>query len=87
MKLDFSRDAFRDFQEWISQDRKKAVKITELLADIEKHPFEGIGKPELLKYEWNGWWSRRIDLEHRLVYRVREGSIEVASCRYHYTGN
>jgi toxin YoeB len=63
----------------------KVKKINDLLKDIERHPFEGLGDPEPLKYDLRGWWSRRIDLEHRLVYRIAGGSqIEVLYCRWHY---
>ncbi len=85
MKLDFSSEAFSDLHEWIITEKKKASKIMDLIADIQKHPFEGIGKPEPLKYEWSGYWSRRIDGEHRLVYRIKGDAIEIASCKYHYS--
>ena len=85
MKLDFSIEAFSDLQEWIMTEKKKASKIMDLIADIQNHPFEGIGKPEPLKYEWSGYWSRRIDGEHRLVYRIKGDTIEIASCKYHYS--
>ena len=85
MKLDFSIEAFSDLQEWIMTEKKKASKIMDLIADIQNHPFEGIGKPEPLKYEWSGYWSRRIDGELRLVYRIKGDTIEIASCKYHYS--
>lgn len=84
MKLDFSEEAFKDLQEWVLTEKKKASKIMDLLTDIDKHPYEGIGKPEPLKYGMSGYWSRHIDLEHRLVYRIVEGTIKIASCKYHY---
>lgn len=84
MKLDFKQNAFEDFQYWIKSDRKKALKIAELLYSIESDPFSGIGQPEPLKYELSGFWSRRIDNEHRLVYRIRDDCIEILSYRYHY---
>ena len=84
MKLEFKESAFTDFQFWIKNDKRKAVRILELLEDIEKHPFEGIGKPEQLKYQLKGMWSRRIDLEHRLIYTVDNDTIIIYSCKYHY---
>ncbi|MEX0980987.1 MAG: Txe/YoeB family addiction module toxin [Bacteroidales bacterium] len=61
-----------------------ARKINELIKDISRNPFNGIGKPEALKYKYKGYWSRRIDHEHRLIYRVVEDEIWIAKCRYHY---
>lgn len=59
-------------------------KITSLLEDIDKTPYTGLGKPEELKYEFSGWWSRRINKEHRLIYRIAENQIQVLSLRFHY---
>ena len=84
MKLDFKKDAFRELRDWVVIDRKKAKKILDLIDDIQKHPFEGIGKPEPLKHDLSGCWSRRIDLEHRLVYRLEKDTLEIISCKYHY---
>lgn len=84
MILEFKKDAFRELKEWIEIDRKKAKKIMDLIEDAEKHPFEGLGKPEPLKHDFSGYWSRRIDLEHRLVYRVVKDVLEIVSCKYHY---
>ena len=68
----------------IEKDRKKALKIIKLIKEIQKDPFRGIGKPEPLKHDLSGCWSRRIDGEHRLVYRVSEEKIRILACRYHY---
>ena len=84
MKLDFEKNAFEDFQYWVKFDKKKALKILQLLEDIQKEPFVGIGKPEPLKFNLSDCWSRRIDLEHRLVYKVENFVIKILSCRYHY---
>ncbi len=77
--------AFReDLAWWFKVDAAKANKILDLIADVMRSPFEGIGKPELLKYMDADTWSRRIDLEHRLVYRVSRDRIDFLACRYHY---
>lgn len=59
-------------------------RINALIKDIQRNPFDGIGKPEPLKYEWSGFWSRRIDAEHRLIYMLQDGHLIIAQCRYHY---
>lgn len=82
--LEFDTNGFEDLSWWIKRDRKKAIKIVELIKDIQKNPFEGIGKPKPLKHELSGCWSRRIDQEHRLVYEVLDDKIRILSCRYHY---
>ena len=84
MNTDFSEQAIADISYWNKTDPKKIDKIERLLDAIEAHPFEGIGKPEALKHDLQGYWSRRIDREHRLVYKVEGDTIFVASCRYHY---
>ncbi len=88
MKLVFSATAWEQYLEWQQSDRKAARRINALLKDCQRHPFEGIGHPEPLKHDWAGWWSRRIDQEHRLVYRVvdrgDEQAIEIAQCKFHY---
>lgn len=85
MKKTWSDDAWSDYVEWQKNDRKIVGKINELLKDIDRHPFEGIGKPEPLKHELSGYWSRHINSEHRLVYEIREDSIYIAQCKYHYS--
>lgn len=82
--IEFLPIAFKEYQEWISIDRRTALKIGDLIKDILRNPFEGIGKPEALKYEFQGLWSRRITQEHRLIYKVEEKSIVIISCFSHY---
>jgi len=82
--LEFDQLAFEDLAWWIQHDRKKAIRITKLLKEIQRTPFEGTGKPEALKHELAGCWSRRIDREHRLVYEVKDDKIRILACRYHY---
>ena len=84
MPLVFDPNALEDLRFWIDTDRRKALKIIDLIEAILKSPFEGIGKPEPLKFELSGCWSRRIDQEHRLVYRVDGDDLIVLACRYHY---
>ena len=73
-----------DLRCWIETDRKAALRVLELMAAILADPFAGIGKPELLRFELSGCWSRRITQEHRLVYRVQADRIEFVQARYHY---
>ncbi|MBE9030784.1 Txe/YoeB family addiction module toxin [filamentous cyanobacterium LEGE 11480] len=75
---------FIDFTDWDKTDRKIFAKITTLLKDIDRASFTGLGKPEPLKHQLSGYWSRRITNEHRLVYQVNDAEISVVSCRYHY---
>ena len=84
MKLIFGEQSWSDYLYWQSTDKRILKKINALLQDIKRNPFEGLGKPEPLKHEMAGTWSRRITQEHRLVYEVFEESILVVSCRYHY---
>ncbi len=77
-------DAFEHINWWAHNDLKLMKRIVELLDDIQRNPFSGIGKPEPLKHELKGYWSRRINDEHRLVYRVTPDEIILISCRYHY---
>lgn len=77
-------NAWEDYLWWQTQDRKVLKRINTLLKDIARNGNEGIGKPEPLKYELAGYWSRRITDEHRLIYKVTEDSILIAACRYHY---
>ena len=72
------------FLYWQKTDKKKIKKINDLLKDISRTPFDGIGKPEPLKHKYAGFWSRRIDDEHRLVYRFQEDEIQIVKCRHHY---
>lgn len=84
MNIQFSSRAWEDYLYWQQLDKKVLKKINELLKDISRSPYEGIGKPEPLKHALSGFWSRRITDEHRLVYRVEEKTIQVAQARYHY---
>jgi len=82
--LEFDLAGFEDLSWWIEKDRKKALKIVKLIKEIQRDPFHGTGKPEPLKHELTGCWSRRIDHEHRLVYQVENDKIRILACRYHY---
>ncbi len=84
MILSFSDDAWDDYLYWQSQDKKILKKINKLIKEIQRTPFEGIGEPEPLKYNWSGYWSRRITIEHRIVYKVIDNMVLIAQCRYHY---
>ena len=88
MKIVFLSTGWDDYIFWQEQDPKIAARINELMRDTMRSPFKGIGKPEPLRENWSGWWSRRISGEHRLVYRVigkdAEQRVEIAQCRYHY---
>ncbi len=83
-KIAFLPQAFADFNEWATVDRKIYVRIVRLILEIDRMPFSGIGKPEPLKHNLKGLWSRRINDEHRLVYKVTEEEIIIVSCRFHY---
>lgn len=80
----FSRQAWADYQYWIRHDRTVARRIARLIEEGLRDPFQGVGKPEPLKHELVGYWSRRITKEHRLVYRVTGGRCIVVQCHYHY---
>lgn len=84
MNLIFSDQAWEDYQHWLEVDKKMVRRIHELLKDIKRNPHSGIGKPEPLRHALAGYWSRRIDHEHRLVYRVTAQGILLAQMRYHY---
>jgi len=84
MILSWDPHGWEDYLYWQKTDKKIVKKINELIKDILRHPFEGIGKPEPLKENLAGRWSRRIDLEHRLIYRVREDRVHIMECRLHY---
>jgi toxin YoeB len=77
-------EAWDDYLYWQAQDKKALKRINALMKDIERNGFEGIGKPEPLKGKLSGFWSRRIDDVNRLVYRIKDGTIEIVSCRGHY---
>lgn len=82
--LVFKGEGFDDYVYWQSQDRKTLKRINQLLSDIDRNGHSGIGKPEPLKHGFHGWWSRRIDEENRLIYRIDGNEIQVLSCRFHY---
>jgi len=88
VKLVFSPSAWRDYQYWQANDVKALARLNALIEDCRRHPFQGIGKPEPLGGNLSDWWSRRLNSEHRLVYRVigkgDAQALEVAQCRYHY---
>ena len=84
MKLIWSEKSWEDYLYWQKMDKKILKKINTLIKEIKRTPFEGIAKPEPLKHELAGCWSRRITTEHRLVYEVSDKSIFIISCRYHY---
>ncbi len=83
-RIVFSKNAWEDYASWLADDKKILKKINELIRDIQRNPHSGIGKPEPLKYDLAGLWSRRIDREHRLVYQVLNNEVLIYSCRYHY---
>ena len=82
--LEFDPAAFEDLAWWVEQNRKKALPIIKLIKEVQRDPFTGKGKPEPLKHELSGCWSRRIDKEHRLIYQVNHDKIRILACRYHY---
>lgn len=84
MKKIWFDKAWDDYLEWHNLDKKALKKIHELIKDIERHPFEGIGKPEPLKEDMSGFWSRHINHTDRLVYRITGNMLEIASCKGHY---
>ena len=77
-------EAWEDYLYWQSQDKKTLKRINELIRDVERDNYSGVGKPEPLKGSLSGFWSRRIDETNRLVYRIRDGKLEILSCRGHY---
>lgn len=84
MTVFFDINALEDLKFWVRNDRRKAEKILKLIEEVYRSPFTGTGKPEPLKHILSGCWSRRIDEEHRLVYKVKDDQIMILSCRYHY---
>lgn len=85
MKVTFHDEGWDDYLYWQTHDRKLLAKINTLIKEGSRTPFTGTGKPEPLRGEFSGWWSRRINEEHRLVYRKTEDGLLIAQCRYHYT--
>lgn len=84
MILSWADAAWEDYLYWQQTDRKTLKRINTLIKDIQRHPFQGIGDPEPLKHNWSGYWSRRIDREHRIVYRITDEALVIVQCRYHY---
>jgi len=84
VKLTFSDEAWEDYLYWQKHDRKMVERINKLIKEVQRDPFVGVGKPEPLRHALAGFWSRRITEEHRLVYRVEGGSLEIAQLRFHY---
>jgi toxin YoeB len=84
MNVEFTSAFKDDFDYWVSRDKKIIERIMLLISSIKETPFAGIGKPEPLKFEFSGCWSRRINKEHRIVYRVKNKTVQLLSCRYHY---
>ncbi len=85
MKFIFVEESWEDYLYWQKTDKAKLKRINELLKDISRNSFHGIGKPEPLKFKYSGFWSRRIDDAHRLIYQVKDDEILIAKCRYHYS--
>lgn len=84
MAIVYSKKAKEDREYWVEHNPKLATRIEKLIDDIKKQPFKGLGKPEPLRFKHSGYWSRRIDQRHHLVYKVHQGDIYIVQCRYHY---
>jgi len=84
MKIIWTDDAWEDYLWWHKTNDRISLRINRLIENIQKTPFTGLGKPEPLKHELSGYWSRRITDEHRLVYKIMDNCIVIAQCRYHY---
>ena len=84
MYITFNDTSWNEYLFCQKNDKQKLNKINDLLKDISRSPYEGIGKPEALKYKYEGYWSRRIDEEHRLIYKVEQDEILIFKCRFHY---
>ena len=84
MKYIFVDESWEDYLYWQKTDKKMLKRINLLIKDISRTPYDGIGKPEPLKHNYRGFWSRRIDGEHRLIYQVKEDEIRIVKCRFHY---
>ncbi len=83
-EVEFEKDALKEFLEWEKKDKKIFLKIVSLIDECRKDPFTGLGKPEPLKHGLAGYWSRRINKEHGLVYQVTQNTIIIISCKFHY---
>jgi len=84
MILSWAEHAWQDYVYWQTTDKKTLKRINLLIKDIKRQPFDGVGDPEPLKHNWAGYWSRRINKEHRIIYKVTNTAIIIAQCRYHY---
>ena len=84
MKFIFVDESWEDYLYWQKTDKKKLKRINNLIKDISRHPYDGIVKPEPLKDKYSGFWSRKIDNEHRLIYQVKDDEVLIAKCRFHY---
>ena len=84
MNINFTETGWQDYTYWQTQDKKTIKRINQLLKDIERNGNDGIGKPEALKEDLSGWWSRRIDDVNRLIYRIENNNIVISHCRTHY---
>ncbi len=84
MTISFHAHAWADYLYWQKTDPKRLTRINELIRAVQRDPFKGIGKPEPLRGNWAGFWSRRIDREHRLVYALKGNTLLIAQCRFHY---
>jgi len=84
VKLLFAEAAWDDYQHWLKTDGRRLDRINKLIREVQREPFTGVGKPEALKHALAGYWSRRINDEHRMVYRVQDDALWIAQLRYHY---
>ncbi len=84
MKIVWSMHAWEDYLFWEENDKKILKRINNLIKETERDAFHGIGDPEPLKHQWKGYWSRRINREHRLIYKIQDDELWIAQCRYHY---
>ncbi len=84
MHIVFVKESWEDYLYWQKTDKQKLKRINILIKDIIRNPYSGIGKPEALKHKYSGFWSRRIDSEHRLIYRIQDEQLQIAKCRFHY---
>jgi len=84
MRLLWSDEGWEDYLSWQSGDNKTLRRLNKIINDIRRSPYEGIGKPEPLRGNWSGWWSRRIDDANRVIYRINKGAVEIHHCRGHY---
>lgn len=84
MKLIFVDESWQDYLYWQQTDKKMLARVNTLIKDILRSPYEGLGKPEPLKHQYRGFWSRRIDAEHRIIYRITDEGLWIIKCRFHY---